>query len=451
MAGDVRCVWIATLSSRSLLGSTRKSTGSAKDARDLCLTDRLHSDFQQAVFGTPFEQLDPSNCHILGALAISPSERYLHRESRVLGEDVMHQLSHWTTLAGRPMHGFALLFKVHSAVLLREPVSWFTFSGRRGGCFFSELEGGQRQRLIAAWPEGNQHHLFSYPFMQVLRLPTPFAMFLLKGPWTTVVVPDLPVPWNHDAYGVSKGRRFVAGLTGNGRKRQYEWQALRRFGKRPALQEAEVARTAGLSKQVDSVHDPAKLWGLADCVAALGHGENQIDPEIWKDFIEGMRYQQAESLLLSSKRHHYVSGGRGSFAFRIGHLVETMLCAMCLSNDSDLPQALKLAACLLLPEKIAHEWVRRLSEDPGLYLPSKAIISQRRAALDMGYACCQQAWVAERLAEGVFFYALTDSSPQGGRDYEVTVLDAVNANDAIELLMFSRHARGCLDNSQLRG
>ena len=82
-----------------------------------------------------------------------------------------------------------------------------------------------------------------------------------------------------------------------------------------------------------------------------------------------------------------------------------------------------------------------MQEDPGKYIPSKAIISQRRAALDMGYTCLQQAWVKEQLQQGAFFYALTDSSPQGGRDYEVTVLDVVLPQDAVELLRYVRSAQ----------
>ena len=440
---DVRCVWLATMSSRSLLCSTRKATSSAKEPSDLALTEELREDFHAATWGTDLGpgKMSAENCYILGALAIRPSQRYSHRESHTLGDEVRHQISHWTILAGRPLHGFALMFDACESVLLDRPVSWFSFSGRRGGCFFTELEKGQTDRLVDAWPGGDCHAVFSYPFTMVLRLPLPYIVFLLKGYWKTIVVPDLPVPWNYDAYGVSKGRKFVSGLTGAGRRRENSWPALQRFGQRPGIAQAEEAERAGSALQVDNIHDGAKLWGLAECVAALGHGVSDLEPKVWQDFVEGMRYQHAESLLLASRRHAYVAGGNPSFAFRIGHLVETMLCSMVVSNDDNLVQALKLAACLLLPEKLAQEWIRRLQDDPGKYIPSKAIISQRRAALDMGYTCLQQAWVKDQLQKGAFFYALTDSSPQGGRDYEVTVLDVVLPQDAVDLLQYVREAQ----------
>ena len=114
---------------------------------------------------------------------------------------------------------------------------------------------------------------------------------------------------------------------------------------------------------------------------------------------------------------------------------------MALNSDGELAHALKLAACLLLPEKLAGAWIERLTADDRLYLPSKAIISQRRAALDMGFALLQQSKVQASLLKGVFIYALTDSSPQGGRDYEVTVLDFVEHQHAAELLSYVHSCR----------
>ena len=441
---DTRRVWIGTFCSRTLLQKTRRvGTGQDLDS-DLAETEELAPLFRAAARKASFDFLQvPANvCHILGAVAIEPRERFSHRESGSLGEEARHQLTHFTRLAGRPLHGFALLFDVLDAVVLQKPVAWRTLAGRRGGSFFTQLESGQEARLRAELPPGDGHTAFTHPFQDVLRLPAPFAMLLLQRTWRVAVVPDLAVPWNHDAYGVFKGRKFLSGLTGGSRKRQTQWPALRRrFGKRPRLEETEAVQEAAASKQVDNIHDDTKLWGLADCVASMGNSE-EVDPSVWRDFVEGMRYQHAESLLLGSRRHAYVAG-KPSFAFRVGHLVEAMLCSMSLSHDDDLSQALQLAACLLLPDKLAKEWVRRLHADSRLYLPSKAIISQRRAALDMGYALLQQSRIKERMAAGAFFYALTDSSPQGGRDYEVTVLDIISAEDARKILFYVHSQRQC--------
>ena len=407
---DVRCVWLGTLNSRSLLQKTRRIGSRGNEEADLALTTDVRPLFLEAARGTGLIEEPPSvsQCHILGAVALRPRERFSYRESEAFGDGVRQQITHFTTLAGRPLDKLALLFEIVDAVMLQRPVTWFTIAGRRGGAFMTELESGQEQRLRAAWPLDGVHAAFAYPFSQVLRMPFPYVVLFLKRAWRMVVVPDLAVPWNYDAYGVQKGRKFVSGLTGSQRKRTSAWPALRRFGKRPRMEEAEAAHAAAAGKQVDSIHDDARLWGLADCVASLGRRGMAVDPEIWQDFVEGMRYQHSESLLLAAKRHAYVAG-KPSFAFRVGHLVEAMLCSMSLSHDDDLGQALQLAACLRLPDKLAKAWIERLHEDPGRYMPSKAIMSQRRAALDMGYALLQQASIKSKLEQGAFFYALTDS------------------------------------------
>ena len=267
---DTRRVWIGTFCSRTLLQKTRRvGTGQDLDS-DLAETEELAPLFRAAARKASFDFLQvPANvCHILGAVAIEPRERFSHRESGSLGEEARHQLTHFTRLAGRPLHGFALLFDVLDAVVLQKPVAWRTLAGRRGGSFFTQLESGQEARLRAELPPGDGHTAFTHPFQDVLRLPAPFAMLLLQRTWRVAVVPDLAVPWNHDAYGVFKGRKFLSGLTGGSRKRQTQWPALRRrFGKRPRLEETEAVQEAAASKQVDNIHDDAKLWGLADCVS----------------------------------------------------------------------------------------------------------------------------------------------------------------------------------------
>ena len=56
----------------------------------------------------------------------------------------------------------------------------------------------------------------------------------------------------------------------------------------------------------------------------------------------------------------------------------------------------------------------------GLMTACPAILSQRRAALDMGFALFQHVWIKEALQSEVFFYAMTDFSCRGFRDYEIS-------------------------------
>ena len=446
-SADVRCVWLGTFWSRSLLQKTRRASSRLNhESDDLCLTEELKPAFEEACRGAAYKRLPSNDCYIVGALALRPRERYQQKTSGNLGNAVRVQLSHWTVLAGRPLDNSALIFDVAEALELRTPAVWNTISGRKGGSFFTTLEDGQEARFRRELPA--QHHpAFDSGCDQcdrVLRLPLPYAIMFMRKQWFTVAVPDLACKWNYDPYGTESGRKFVSGLVGAGRKYERAWPALRKFGPRPKdLPDAAGAgdcrgHGASLSKQgLDVVHDSKKVWDLADCLVSLGSGRGDcVDPSTWQDFVAGLWFQHCESLLLSARRHAYVAG-EPSLAFRIGHLVETMLFAMFLSNDSNVGEALKMAACLLLPQSLATAWIDRISADPKKFLPSAAIMSQRRAALDIGFARLQQEWIKDKLLQGCCIFAMTDSSPQGGRDYEITVLDIVAAADARHY-----HARG---------
>ena len=441
---DVRCLWLGTMWSRALLSTTRSaSSASDKDVVDLSLTQDLQPAFAEALQRAHCQAVPSTECYILGAVAVRPRERFSYRNSGHLGAAIATQISHWTTLAGRPLDLFALIFEVVDAVMFAEPVCWNTISGRRGGCFVAPLESGQEERLRRALP-ADHSHLFRYPFSQVLRLPFPYVTLLLTKLWSHMVVPDLPCAWNADPYDVQKGRKFSSGLVGAGHKWQRCWPALSCFGKRPKLREAE--QPAAAPRFVDMVHGEKDIWDLADCLASLGNGA-AIEEGQWQDFLAGLRYQHAESVLLASRRHNYVARGEPSFAFRVGHLVEVMLCSMFLKSDHSLGQALMTAACLLLPKALAESWMEKLAQDPDLYLPSPAVLSQRRAALDMGFALFQQVQIRNALESGAFLYAMTDSSPQGGRDYEITVLDMILGSDARDIMFKVRAWRQSLGRS----
>ena len=148
---DVRCVWLATLWSRTLLQKTRRaSSKNCHTGGDLCLTDELRPAYEEACrLGNELtERTLPSNDNfILGALALKPLERYKHASAGNLGAALRQQISHWTVLAGRPLDKFALLFSVEETMELSRPMVWSTIAGRRGGAFVTVLEDGQQGRM----------------------------------------------------------------------------------------------------------------------------------------------------------------------------------------------------------------------------------------------------------------------------------------------------------------
>ena len=193
-SADVRCVWLGTLWSRSLLQKTRRASSRPHHASDdLCLTDELKPAFEEACRGAAYNRLPSNEFYIVGALALRPRERYQHSTSGSLGDAVRLQLSHWTVLAGRPLENSALIFDVVEALELRTPAVWNTISGRKGGSFFTTLEDGQEAKFRRELPA--QHHPAFVSGCsgchRVLRLPLPYAIMFMRKKWFTVAVPDL--------------------------------------------------------------------------------------------------------------------------------------------------------------------------------------------------------------------------------------------------------------------
>ena len=63
------------------------------------------------------------------------------------------------------------------------------------------------------------------------------------------------------------------------------------------------------------------------------------------------------------------------------------------------------------------------------YIPSRSYVSKLRGAVDGGYMCTVYSKLKEWMKEGVAIYPMIDSSPQGGRNNELSYTSIVRTRD----------------------
>ena len=109
-----------------------------------------------------------------------------------------------------------------------------------------------------------------------------------------------------------------------------------------------------------------------------------------------------------------VEGLVGKHGFKTVHLIEVIMHCSLLKNKSQVAESLKSALRILLPPDLSASLLREADKLP---IPSDYVLSRFQLALDTGYMM----WMRDRFrhiveTHGVIF-SLSDSSPQGGRDW----------------------------------
>jgi len=156
------------------------------------------------------------------------------------------------------------------------------------------------------------------------------------------------------------------------------------------------------------------------------------------DFARLHLYMTAYTGMLDEMRGHltlFASGKSRSRAYDVSYLTRCFFLCDALSNAAALKDVLINAARVLLPLKAAEILQRSLDGDERAPVPSASTISRLRGRIDMAWAMVWRSRIREWLCQGVdpVVYPGTDSSPQGGRDYQILVLDFVAGNDLASL------------------
>eukprot|EP00972_Heterocapsa_arctica_P111591 16426936-Heterocapsa_arctica.AAC.1 len=115
-----------------------------------------------------------------------------------------------------------------------------------------------------------------------------------------------------------------------------------------------------------------------------------------------------------------------SQAFSILYLIRCFLLCQSLTSAAALKTAMCHAARLVMPSKAADIMEGALDNDNST-APSPATVSRLRGRIDVSWMLIWrdriQTWLDSN--GGLAVYPGTDSSPQGGRDYQILVLDFI--------------------------
>jgi len=114
----------------------------------------------------------------------------------------------------------------------------------------------------------------------------------------------------------------------------------------------------------------------------------------------------------------------------IASMINIFILADLLRSDSQLRKSLVLCIRLTLPTAFVAHMVNLLEgtdQDKPSRLPDRSTISRWRLLIDAAFMVCWQRDMARHLAEGGGYlkFVQIDASEQGGRDYEMVVMDVV--------------------------
>ena len=159
---------------------------------------------------------------------------------------------------------------------------------------------------------------------------------------------------------------------------------------------------------------PTRQDRVIAAVAAVGLGGSRERTKVASAAVEHC---------LSHKRRRVGSGGQKPW--RLTSLLEALLLTRLLKNACQLPAMLVRAVAFILGHSEAHR-LKEAIDQRQISLPSKSTLSKTRIRLDLVYMWArQQLWAESNLDQGTMFVGLSsDSSPQGGSDYLMTLEDA---------------------------
>ena len=162
--------------------------------------------------------------------------------------------------------------------------------------------------------------------------------------------------------------------------------------------------------------------------------------DVSADAVRG-HLRQAQNLLIPDhagpgSMRHRAQQTRTRYHFTC--LLEALLTARLISNSSDLPEVFARSVHYLFGPEIAEQ-VQRELQSGEIKVPSEATLSRARLKLDVLSMMSQQerarALAAHDGNSGFFVMLSSDSSPQGGLDYQMTLQDKVSRLAAGDLML----------------
>ena len=115
----------------------------------------------------------------------------------------------------------------------------------------------------------------------------------------------------------------------------------------------------------------------------------------------------------------YGDDARRRLIYKASFLIQTLIMRAMLANDAALREVIAMACKMVLPATIQGQVLSVIENPHDFPLPHQSTVSRWRVCLDAAFMMyCRQHYPPS----GFIRYAMVDSSPQGGRDYELIVV-----------------------------
>ena len=371
---------------------------------------------------------DNAEGFVLAMLKFSVESRYDHLMQ--LSAQEMDQYSFWRRQCPTKdsVEGHLLVCKAAQVVPLTCPVPVQQFTDARPHGLIIQMEEGQPERLFS------EHRRVLQDLCQqevnvpavLLRLPPKFAELIVAGQCDRFILPD-----------------FNSLVTTT----KYTWYCnWRRLG----LSEASLPPMRFQFLQQHVEQDSQRKFGDVDIhllksIAShvrgfasnlIGEGGIQHQEQAAAVHKDLCRFQglidELDPVAVQSTIHN-VTAGEGpaqqkTIPYRAAFVIQVLLQCDLLRTDASLKDSVKQALALIIPKSLLPMFLDMVEE----YIsPSPGQISRWRLLLDAAFMLWtrndrRKAWSEDR---SFARWLMVDSSPQGGRDYELLVMSYASVSD----------------------
>ena len=380
--------------------------------------------------GVSDDVYDPIRCcsKVLG-VALARAD-FIYHALKVLDDTQAMQRKFWALLSGGGSNvGHLFYWTCVDRVLLSHPLELQPWRGSRA--FIAPLPTSLCDDLMDTLEEqlvgGLPAWLLEARPAVVARMPSAFAALLLTGATDSFSLCALDPLSRHDA-----GARMGWSLGFYHCRKIKSAQALSHFPKvrfdSTSVGQGRVGDQGGAENSTGLLLEDC-FQDLADNTrrAFLSVAGRREDPdaethtealhialETWQQSVDQMEAFRSNRLALNR------------YQYDMATLILAFIQAAGMKNDSDLGKACRLSLDLLLPKAIAKV-VKSWMDDPsarGLLLPSPTTLSRLRGRIDTSFMLAMRGRIHDMIKSGgLVLYPAVDSSPQGGRDYEIVVLN----------------------------
>lgn len=389
--------------------------------------------------GLDFENHQPG--HVFALAMVQP--KFTYDDLQLLSFPERAQCNFYKSLAARVTEAMFFFQIVHIQPLQTSvPVGeWMRIAT---STFFTDLDDDTFIRLRDEWSrrehDANATWLLNIDLPSAaVRLPLPFAVFCNIGRWKSFCVCDL------------SGTRASRGGWNIGKSARPDGErvAVDRFG----AGAFQPPRFKPNPKDVSelSFYDPDVAESFADQIRVVASQLQAFDPQV--DLSKLSLHTTAFQGFIDELRGYLHTNGSlksRSKAYDLLYLMRCFFLCDVLSSAANLKRALHAASRVLLPPRAASI-IQASLDVKGAAVPSPSTISRLRGRIDVAWMLVWRARISEWLKQGLIIYPSTDGSPQGGRDFQILVLDFVPRQDLPQLhtLMVKMDARTLKCNTSL--